>query len=582
MRKLFRYLKPYWYIAIFSPLFMIAEVLVDLSLPKIMSTIVNDSIYAKTVEEGLAVVSANGVKMMILVLLGGLTGLGAAGFASAASQSFGNDLRRDTFARVMSLSPEQTDKFTVGSLVTRMTNDVTMMQTFIAQALRIFFRSPIMFVGGIIMAISLNSKFALVILISLPIQLIVVWGVMKKAKPLFERMQERLDGVNSVVQENVTGARVVKAYVREDHETKRFHIANDNLFTVSLRVQNILAFMGPVMMIVMNLAVIAVIWLGGYEVERGIIEVGEIMAVIQYITQILHSVMMFSMMFQTISRAQASAKRINEVLDCEPVICDGKYDGAGKEEKRGHVVFKNVSIRYRDAVAAPVLHDINLDVKSGENIAILGATGSGKSSLVQMIPRYYDPTEGEIELDGVNIKEYTLKALRTKIAYVLQKSELFSGTVAENLRWGNENATDEELREAAQIAQADEFIGKFNNGYDTMIAEKGASLSGGQKQRLSIARALLKNPDVLIFDDSMSALDLTTSAKLQKALREKLGDLTVITIAQRVASVMNADRIIVLDGGTIAAEGDHKTLLETSPVYRDIYESQLKRGEDLE
>lgn len=582
MRKLFRYLKPYWFIAIFSPLFMIAEVLVDLSLPKIMSTIVNDSIYAKTVEEGLAVVSANGVKMMILVLLGGLTGLGAAGFASAASQSFGNDLRRETFARVMSLSPEQTDKFTVGSLVTRMTNDVTMMQTFIAQALRIFFRSPIMFVGGIIMAISLNSKFALVILISLPIQLIVVWGVMKKAKPLFERMQERLDGVNSVVQENVTGARVVKAYVREDHETKRFHIANDNLFTVSLRVQNILAFMGPVMMIVMNLAVIAVIWLGGYEVERGIIEVGEIMAVIQYITQILHSVMMFSMMFQTISRAQASAKRINEVLDCEPVICDGKYDGAGKEEKRGHVVFKNVSFRYPDAVDAPVLHDINLDVKSGENIAILGATGSGKSSLVQMIPRYYDPTEGEIELDGVNIKEYTLKALRTKIAYVLQKSELFSGTVAENLRWGNENATDEELREAAQIAQADEFIGKFNNGYDTMIAEKGASLSGGQKQRLSIARALLKNPDVLIFDDSMSALDLTTSAKLQKALREKLGDLTVITIAQRVASVMNADRIIVLDGGTIAAEGDHKTLLETSPVYRDIYESQLKRGEDLE
>ena len=582
MRKLFRYLKPYWFIAIFSPLFMIAEVLVDLSLPKIMSTIVNDSIYAATVEEGLAVVSANGLKMMILVLLGGLTGLGAAGFASAASQSFGNDLRRDTFSHVMALSPEQTDKFTVGSLVTRMTNDVTMMQTFVAQALRIFFRSPIMFVGGIIMAISLNSKFAVVILISLPIQLLVVWGVMRKAKPLFERMQERLDGVNSVVQENVTGARVVKAYVREDHETKRFHNANDNLFTVSLRVQNILAFMGPVMMIVMNLAVIAVIWLGGYEVERGIVEVGEIMAVIQYITQILHSVMMFSMMFQTISRAQASAKRINEVLDCEPVICDGKYDGAGKEEKRGHVVFKNVSFRYPDAVDAPVLHDINLDIKSGENIAILGATGSGKSSLVQMIPRYYDPTEGEIELDGVNIKEYTLKALRTKIAYVLQKSELFSGTVAENLRWGNENATDEELREAAQIAQADEFIGKFNNGYDTMIAEKGASLSGGQKQRLSIARALLKNPDVLIFDDSMSALDLTTSAKLQKALREKLGDLTVITIAQRVASVMNADRIIVLDGGTIAAEGDHKTLLETSPVYRDIYESQLKRGEDLE
>ncbi len=561
---------------------MIAEVLVDLSLPTIMSTIVNGSIYADTVEEGLAVVSANGLKMMILVVLGGLTGLGAAGFASAASQSFGNDLRRDAFAHVMALSPEQTDKFTVGSLVTRMTNDVTMMQTFVASALRIFFRSPIMFVGGIIMAISLNSKFAIVILISLPIQLFVVWAVMKKAKPLFENMQMRLDGVNSVMQENVTGARVVKAYVREDHETKRFRVSNERLFEVTLRVQNILAVMGPVMMVVMNLAVIAVIWLGGYEVERGIIEVGDIMAVIQYITQILHSVMMFSMMFQTISRAQASAKRINEVLDCEPVIADGKYDGTGREKEHGHVVFKNVAFRYPDAVDAPVLRDINIDIKPGENIAILGATGSGKSSLVQMIPRYYEPTEGEITLDGVPLPEYTLKALRSKIAYVLQKSELFSGTIAENLRWGNENATDDELREAAAIAQAEEFIGKFNDGYDTMIAEKGASLSGGQKQRLSIARALLKKPDVLIFDDSMSALDLTTSAKLQKALREKLGALTVITIAQRVASVMNADRILVLDGGTIAAEGDHETLLATSPIYRDIYESQLKRGEDLE
>ncbi len=582
MKKLFKYLKPYWYIAIFSPLFMIAEVLVDLALPTIMSTIVNGSIYAETVDAGLAVVAENGVKMILLVILGGLTGLGAAGFASAASQSFGNDLRRDTFAHVMALSPEQTDKFTVGSLVTRMTNDVTMMQNFVAQALRIFFRSPIMFVGGIIMAISLNSKFAVVILISLPIQLLVVWAVMRRARPLFEEMQQRLDGVNAVVQENVTGARVVKAYVREDHEVSRFRRTNDRLFSTALRVQTILAFMGPIMMIVMNLAIIAVILLGGYEIERGIIEVGDVMAVIQYITQILYSVMMFSMMFQTISRAQASAKRINEILDSSPVIEGGTYTGAGKEEKKGHVEFKNVAFRYPDAVDAPVLHEISVDIRSGENIAILGATGSGKSSLVQMIPRYYDPTEGEIFLDGVNIKEYTLDALRGKIAYVLQKSELFSGTIAENLRWGNENATDEELREAASIAQASEFIENFSEGYNTFVAEKGASLSGGQKQRLSIARALLKKPDVLIFDDSMSALDLATAARLQKALREKLGTLTVITIAQRVASVMSADRILVLDGGTIAAEGDHQTLLETSPVYRDIYESQLKRGEDLE
>lgn len=582
MKKLFKYLKPYWYIAIFSPIFMIAEVLVDLSLPRIMATIVNESITAGTISDGMQVVLQNGIKMIVLVILGGITGLGAAGFASAASQSFGNDLRRDAFAHVMALSPEQTDKFTVGSLVTRMTNDVTMMQTFVAQALRMFFRSPIMFVGGIIMAIRQNPKFGIIIAISLPIQLTVVYLIMRKVRPMFEKVQDKLDNVNAVVQENVTGARVVKAYVREDHETRRFRSANESLYKKTLRVQNTMAFMMPFMMIVMNLSVIAVIWLGGLEVSGGVIEVGDVSAVILYITQILNSVMMFSMMFQTISRAQASAKRINEVMDTVPVIRDGEYEGTGEEEARGHLVFKNVEFRYPDAIGTPVLHDINLDIKPGENVAVLGATGSGKTSLVALIPRYYDVTAGEITLDGVNLKDYKLKNLRGKIAYVLQKSELFSGTVAENLRWGNENATDEELREAADIAQASEFIGKFAHGFDTMIAEKGASLSGGQKQRLSIARALLKKPDVLIFDDSMSALDLATSARLQKALREKLGDLTVITIAQRVASVMTADRIIVLDGGTVAAEGNHAYLLENSPVYRDIYESQLKRGEDLE
>ena len=582
MKKLLHYLKPYWYIAIFSPLFMIAEVLVDLTLPTIMSNIVNESIAAGSLSEGMSIVAGYGIKMIVLVILGGITGLGAAGFASAASQSFGNDLRQDAFAHVMALSPEQTDKFTVGSLVTRMTNDVTMMQNFVASALRMFFRSPIMFVGGIVMALALNIKFGIVIAVSLPLQLLIVWTVMRKIRPMFEEVQTKLDGVNAVVQENVTGARVVKAYVREDYETKRFDAANEGLFRKMLRVQTIMALLSPLMMIVMNIAVIAIILVGGIEVSHSVIEVGDVMAVIQYVMQILHSVMMISMMFQFISRAQASARRINEVMDCTPVIRDGSYEGNGKEEARGHVVFSGVSFRYPETAGAPVLHDINLDIKSGENIAILGATGSGKTTLVSLIPRYYDAVEGSISVDGVDVKNYTLPALRGKIAYVLQKSELFSGTVAENLRWGNENATDAELREAAEIAQADEFITDFAAGYDTMIAEKGASLSGGQKQRLSIARALLKKPDVLIFDDSMSALDLATSARLQAALREKLGSLTVITIAQRVASVMNADRILVLDGGTIAAEGNHETLMKTSEIYQDIYYSQLKRGEEIE
>ena len=582
MKKLFIYLRPYWYIAIFSPLFMIAEVLVDLSLPTIMSDIVNNSIYAESVSEGMSIVASYGVKMMVLVILGGVTGVGAAGFASAASQSFGNDLRQDAFAHVMALSPEQTDKFTVGSLVTRMTNDVTMVQNFIAQGLRSFFRAPIMFVGGIIMAISLNIKFGIVIAVSLPIQLLIVYLVMRKIKPIFEQVQDRLDDVNSVVQENDSGARVVKAYVREEHETKRFDKANGNLFAVTLRVQYIMALLSPLMMVVMNIAVIAVILIGGIEVGHGAIEVGEVMAVIQYIMQILNSVMMISTMFQFISRAQASAKRINEVLDCVPTITDGAYEGTGEEEKPGHLVFRGVSFRYPDTAGEPVLHDIDLDIKSGENLAILGATGSGKTTLVSLIPRFYNPTEGEILLDGVNIKDYSLDTLRSKISFVLQKSELFSGTVAENLRWGDESASDEELRKAAKVAQADEFITGFAAGYDTIIAEKGASLSGGQKQRLAIARALLKKPEVIIFDDSMSALDLATSAKLQKALREKEGTLTVITIAQRVASVMSADRILVLDGGTVAASGNHEELMESSEIYRDIYYSQLKRGEEIE
>lgn len=582
MKKLLKYLKPYWYIAIFSPICMIMEVLVDLSLPTIMSKIVNDSLYASSIEEGLSVVAQNGILMICLVVVGGLTGLGAAGFASAASQSFGNDLRRDAFSHVMSLSPEQTDRFTVGSLVTRLTNDITMMQNFVAMALRMFFRSPIMFVGGIVMAIALNPKFGIVILISLPIQLLIVYFVMRKVRPMFDDVQTKLDNVNAVVQENVTGARVVKAYVREQHEIERFEKANDDLYNRMIRVQFTLALLGPLMMIVMNLSVIAVILLGGYEVQSGVLLVGDVTAVILYITQILNSVMMLANMFQFISRAQASAKRINEVMDAYPVIRDGAYEGDGEEEKRGHVVFKNVTFSYPGTTGSPILKNIDLDIKAGENIAILGATGSGKTSFVQMIPRYYDPIDGEILLDGVPVKDYKVKTLRTKIAYVLQKSELFSGTVAENLRWGNPNATDEELREAARIAQAEEFIGNFAAGYDTMISEKGASLSGGQKQRLAIARALLKNPDVLIFDDSMSALDVATSARLQKALREKLSDLTVITIAQRVASVMSADRILVLDGAAIAAVGTHEELLATSEIYRDIYESQLKRGESIE
>ncbi len=581
MKKVLSYLKPYWFIAMWSPIFMMGEVLIDLELPTIMAEIVNEGIINGG---GMDVILPLGIKMLIYVILGGIFGVGAAFFASYASQNFGNSLRKAAFSKVMALSIEQTDKFTTGSLVTRMTNDISMVQQFAATALRMFFRSPIFFIGGIMKAIALNAKFGVVIAITIPIQLVVVLFVVFKVRPMFDAVQKKLDKVNSVVQENVTGARVVKAYVREEHENERFDAANKDLSGTMFKIQRLMALMNPVMMIVLNFAVIALIVVGGNQISTvGGILVGDIMAAVTYISQILMSMMMISMLFQSFSRASASAKRIEEVLDAEPVVAEGNISIAENGEK-GHIVFENVSFRYPDSPedSAPVLSNIDLDIKQGENIAVLGATGSGKTTLVNLIPRFYDVTGGKILLDGKDVRDYSFEELRSKVALVLQKSELFSGTVAENLRWGNPDATDEELKKAAEIAQADSFIESFGEGYDTMIAEKGASLSGGQKQRLSIARAILKKPEIIIFDDSMSALDLKTSAKLSSALRAEMADTTVITIAQRVASVMNADRIIVLDGGGISAIGTHKELMENSDVYRDIYNSQLKRGESLE
>ncbi len=564
-----------------SPIFMMGEVLIDLELPTIMAEIVNEGIINGG---GMDLILPLGIKMLIYVILGGIFGVGAAFFASYASQNFGNSLRKSAFSKVMALSIEQTDKFTTGSLVTRMTNDISMVQQFVATALRMFFRSPIFFIGGIIKAIALNAKFGVVIAITIPIQLVVVLFVVFKVRPMFDAVQKKLDKVNSVVQENVTGARVVKAYVREEHENERFDAANKDLSGTMFKIQRLMALMNPVMMIVLNFAVIALIVVGGNQISTvGGILVGDIMAAVTYISQILMSMMMISMLFQSFSRASASSKRIEEVLDAEPVVAEGNISIAENGEK-GHIVFENVSFRYPDSPedSAPVLSNIDLDIKQGENIAVLGATGSGKTTLVNLIPRFYDVTDGKILLDGKDVRDYSFEALRSKVALVLQKSELFSGTVAENLRWGNPDATDEELKKAAEIAQADSFIESFGEGYDTMIAEKGASLSGGQKQRLSIARAILKKPEIIIFDDSMSALDLKTSAKLSSTLRKEMADTTVITIAQRVASVMNADRIIVLDGGGISAIGTHKELMENSDVYRDIYNSQLKRGESIE
>ena len=596
MKRIFHYLKPYRFLAIISPLLMIGEVFADLCLPKLMSIIVDYGINASGDVSGsplgstvmrmlhgagpytsMEVILTFGLLMLAVVLVGGFFGVLCAYTAAKASQGLGHDLRCDAYRKVMSLSIEQTDQFTTGSLVTRMTSDITMIVEFTEMILRMMVRSPMFFIGGTIMLCTLDIKFGIVLLCSLPIMAGMLAFVLSKSVPIYGKIQQKLDRVNSVVQENVTGARVVKAYVREGYEFERFQCANAELRDTNLRVQKLMAIMHPVLTVVMNAAVIAVILIGGFEIENVAgtgMSAGTIMAAVTYVTQVIMSIMMVTMLFNSVSRAMASIKRVGEVLDAEPVIVSGTEQESKSEIA---VSFRNVSFRYPSATGRPVLHDINFDIKKGETFAIIGATGSGKTSLVSLIPRFYDATEGEVCVDGTPIRDYDLSKLRSKISYVMQKSELFSGTVAENIRWGKGDATDEEVRSAAKIAQADSFISGFTDGYDTYIAEKGASLSGGQKQRMSIARALVRKPEIILLDDATSALDLATEAKLRGALREHLRESTVIMIAQRIASVRDADRIAVIEDGTIRDIGSHEELMQRSEAYREIYHSQMKQ-----
>lgn len=601
MKRLLKYLKPYWLSAMVSPLLMMGEVLADLCLPFLMSFIVDygieenglsrigDSPLAASIMSFFCgseytqfqVILTFGILMLVITLIGGFFGTFCAYTAAHAAQSFGNDLRRDAYRHVMSLSVEQTDRFTTGSLVTRMTNDVSMIVEFVEMLLRMFVRSPMFFLGGTVMLLLLEVRFGVILLCSLPILLVTLIVVLSKAIPMYSKIQTKLDHVNSVVQENVSGARVVKAYVSEEHEYDRFSNANGELCSINYRVLKLMAIVTPVLHMVQNGAVIALIYIGGVRLnslEATGMTTGTIMAGITYVTQVVMSIMMVTMMFQSVSRAAASSKRVVEVLDTKPVIKSGSVTAA--EEAPVVISMENVSFRYPGTAGDPVLHDINLNVRRGEVFAIIGATGCGKTSLVNLIPRFYDATEGSVFVNGARVTDYELSALRKKMGYVMQKSELFSDTIANNIRWGDENANDEDIRHAAEIAQADSFISRFGEGYDTFVAEKGASLSGGQKQRLSIARALARKPEILILDDATSALDLATEAKLQKALRENLKDTTVILIAQRIASVRSADRIAVLENGTIRDLGTHDELMRSSETYRDIYRSQMKQIEE--
>lgn len=574
-----KYLKKYWFFALLAPIFMIGEVSMDLLQPELMSRIIDDGVLG--LNNGgvgnLNTVITIGLKMIGFVALGGICGIMSGVFANLCAQQFGNDVRKAVFKRIMEFSFEQTDKFSTGSLITRVTNDITQLQNFVMQCLRGFVRTSMLFIGGIACMVSLNMEFGIIIACALPFVAVCVVYFIAKANPKFTVLQKKLDKVNNVMQENVSGARVVKAYVKEDYETERFEKANNELVSTQLDVLLLLSYMTPIMNIILNLSVVAVIKVGGIQVSAGSATPGNVMAAITYCSQVLNAVMRMTMIFQIASRGIASKKRVMEIINCDPAIKSGTYN---KETAvKGKVEFKNVSFAYPGMDNENVIENFNLVINPGETIGILGATGCGKSSLVNLIPRFYDVTKGEVLIDDINVKDYDLQVLRDKVSIALQKPEIFSTTIAENIAWGDDSADIEKIRQAADIAQATEFIDNRTDGIDTQVSQGGHSLSGGQKQRVAISRAVLKNSEILIFDDATSALDLKTEADLYSELSVKKYDVTRIIIAQRIASVKNADRIVVMDNGRLADVGSHSELIKTSEIYKDIYESQLKGNE---
>ena len=572
-----KYLKKYRLFFILAPLFMLGEVSMDLLQPRLMGTIVDEGVLG--LSNGgvgdLKLVIYTGIRMIGLVLFGCFCGIMSGVFANLCSQNYGNDIRKDAFRKVMSFSFEQTDRFSTGSLITRVTNDITQVQNLVSQCIRGFVRTFLLFAGGILCMLTLDLSFGVVVALALPLIVFCVIFFIGRANPMFTILQDRLDQLNNVMQENVSGTRVVKAYVKEEYEKDRFGTANDKLVGTQLDVLLLFSYMTPIMNIILNVSVVAIIKVGAVQVGEGSITPGNVMAAITYISQILNAVMRMTMIFQMVSRGVASGRRIKEVLVCEPSIADGSF--TGETAVKGKVEFRDVSFSYSGMGGEKVLEHLNLTIHPGETFGILGATGCGKSTLVNLIPRFYDVTEGQVLVDDVNVQDYALRALRDKVAVALQKSEIFSTSIRENIAWGDPGADEKRIRHAADVAQAMEFIGGKEEGLDTQVTQGGHSLSGGQKQRVAISRAILKNAEILIFDDTTSALDLKTEAKLYEALQKEYAGMTKIIIAQRIASVKDADRIAVVENGRIAACGTHEELMEDSEIYRDIYDSQLKR-----
>lgn len=570
MLKLFRYLRPHWAAALLAPLLMLLEVAMDLLQPILMASIIDQGV----MQNDTAHILHTGLIMLGAAAIGLLGGLGCTIYSSIASQRFGADLRRDLFLKVQTLSFRNLDDVSTGSLITRLTSDIVQIQTMVQMLLRIFVRSPLLAIGSMIMAVIISPKLAIILAIAVPLLFVVMFFLIRATLPLFATVQKKLDKVNTVLKENFAGIRVSKAFVRAGYEKDRFHQANTDFTQVSVKTQRIVALNMPILTMILNISIVVVLWLGGKNAIDGSFEVGSLVAFINYVTQVLFSVSSVAMMLVRISTAKVSADRIQEVMHTESEIANADHP-AVNAYKQGEIEFDQVTFSYKPGIHKPVLHHVSFKVRPGQTVAIMGATGSGKTSLVSLLPRLYDVTSGRIFIDGTDVRQFDLSALRERIGIVLQESILFTGTIRDNIRYGKADASDEEVIAAAKAAQAHEFISSMPEGYDTMLGQRGVNLSGGQKQRISIARALLLRPAILILDDSTSAIDMGTESRLQKELARLMKGRTCLMIAQRISSVIDADRILVLDDGELVAEGTHSELLASCELYQDIYQSQF-------
>ena len=569
LTKLFKYIRGYEKAAILAPILVIVEVICELIMPKLMSGIIDDGIQG---DGGMRYILFAGLIMLVLAVFSMISGVGSAKFASEGSQGFGANLRKAMFDHVQEFSFADIDRFSSASLITRLTNDVNNIQMMVNMGLRMLVRAPVMLIFALFVCFRIHAKLTLILICVVPLMALAVGLLMRACHRLFQIFQEKIDGLNDTVQENLIAIRVVKAFVRADHERSKFKKANDGLKDAGVNVAMHMISVFPVMMIVLQLATLAVYWFGSGFIAEGTMLTGDLTAYIGYISQVLMSVFMVSNSLRMATRAIACGERVTEVLDTEADIVDGP--ATELPEQKGRIEFKNVSFKYRSGTGDDVLHDISFTVEPGQFVAIMGGTGTGKSSLVNLIPRFYDVTDGAILVDGMDVRDYPVKALRERIGMVLQNNLLFSGTIRENLLWGKADATEEEMIQAARDAQAEEFILKQPDGYDTFLEQGGVNVSGGQKQRLCIARAMLRHPSILILDDSTSAVDTVTEAAIRESFHKNLKDTSVLIIAQRISSVMSADKIIIIDDDHIVAEGNHEELLKTSPIYQEIYQSQ--------